>query len=100
VLKNLNIGKTGFHAFRRFRNTYLRNYTSCPDGLRKYWLAWGSEEMQRTSDRMSDNYDRISEDAEFRRTVAEKIGVGFKVPTPNDTLTPQNAVKSEMEVAA
>jgi integrase len=24
--------KAGSHAFRRFRNTYLRNYTSCPEG--------------------------------------------------------------------
>jgi hypothetical protein len=25
--------KAGNHAFRRFRNTYLRNYTECPEGL-------------------------------------------------------------------
>jgi len=31
--------KAGNHAFRRFRNTYLRNYTPCPDGLQKYWMG-------------------------------------------------------------
>ena len=25
--------KAGNHAFRRFRNTYLRNHTECPEGL-------------------------------------------------------------------
>lgn len=31
--------KAGNHAFRRFRNTYLRNYTECPEGLYKYWMV-------------------------------------------------------------
>jgi hypothetical protein len=31
--------KAGNHAFRRFRNTYLRNYTECPEGLYKYWMG-------------------------------------------------------------
>jgi integrase len=28
--------KAGNHAFRRFRNTYLKNYTQCPKGLVDY----------------------------------------------------------------
>jgi integrase len=28
--------KAGNHAFRRFRNTYLRNYAGCPEGLYEY----------------------------------------------------------------
>jgi hypothetical protein len=39
VLEKLGIQRCGFHAFRRFRNTYLRNYTSCPNGLRNFWLG-------------------------------------------------------------
>jgi integrase len=31
--------KAGNHAFRRFRNTYLRNRTECPEGLYKYWMG-------------------------------------------------------------
>jgi len=31
--------KAGNHAFRRFRNTYLRNHTECPEGLYKYWMG-------------------------------------------------------------
>jgi integrase len=38
--------KAGNHAFRRFRNTYLRNHTNCPPGLRKYWLGWSRHGRQ------------------------------------------------------
>jgi integrase len=44
--------KAGTHAFRRFRNTYLKNYTSCPEGLYKYWLGHAPKDM-------SDLYDKI-----------------------------------------
>jgi hypothetical protein len=44
----------GFHAFRRFRNAYLRNLP-CPDGLLRF-------RMGRASQDMSDRYDRVRED--------------------------------------
>ncbi len=47
--------KAGNHAFRRFRNAYLRNRTACPEGLYKYWLGHAGETM-------SDLYDKIKED--------------------------------------
>jgi hypothetical protein len=37
--------KAGNHAFRRFRNTYLRNYTACPEGLYKYWVGQAGRDM-------------------------------------------------------
>src|SRR5450755_3460073 len=43
------------HAFRRFRNTYLRNYAECPEGLYKYWMGHAGKDM-------SDLYDKIKED--------------------------------------
>lgn len=64
--------KAGNHAFRRFRNTYLRNYTECPEGLYKYWLGHATENM-------SDLYDKIKEDVQFRRKWAEKCGFGFEL---------------------
>jgi hypothetical protein len=46
VLKQLNwkdpesgCTTTGRHAFRRFRNTHLRNFTSTPPSLIKFWLG-------------------------------------------------------------
>jgi integrase len=76
VLEKLGIKKCGFHAFRRFRNTYLRNYTYCPNGLRNFWLGWSGKDM-------SDHYDKIREDAAFRREVAERVGIGFELPKPS-----------------
>jgi hypothetical protein len=32
---------------------------------------------------MSDHYDKIREDAAFRREVAERVGIGFEVPKPS-----------------
>jgi integrase len=37
--------KAGNHAFRRFRNTYLRNKTQCPEGLRNYWMGHAGNSM-------------------------------------------------------
>ena len=64
--------KAGNHAFRRFRNTHLRNRTACPEGLRKFWMGHADESM-------SDLYDKIKEDLGFRREWAEKAGFGFKL---------------------
>jgi len=66
--------KAGNHAFRRFRNTYLRNYTECPAGLYKYWMGHAGEDM-------SDLYDKIKEDVAFRRKWAERCGFGFELPS-------------------
>ena len=66
--------KAGNHAFRRYRNTYLRNYTACPEGLYKYWMGHAGKDM-------SDLYDKIKEDVSFRREWAEKSGYGFELPS-------------------
>ena len=67
--------KAGNHIFRRFRNTYLRNHTNCPEGLIKFWMGHAPEDM-------SDRYDKIKEDVAFRKEVAERsgIGIGFELP--------------------
>jgi hypothetical protein len=39
LLAAAKIPKNGFRGFRRYRNTYLRNETECPDGLLKFWLG-------------------------------------------------------------
>jgi integrase len=84
--------KAGHHAFRRFRNTYLRNYTECPEGLYKYWMGHAGKDM-------SDLYDKIKEDVAFRRKWAERCGFGFELPSvvPN---VPKTAEKTEAAEAA
>jgi len=58
--------KAGSHAFRRFRNTYLKNETSCPKGLRDYWLG-------HKGDSMDDLYDK----GQTQRPIAEEMGGGM-----------------------
>jgi integrase len=91
VLEKLGIKRCGFHAFRRFRNTYLRNYTSCPSGLRNFWLGWSGKDM-------SDHYDKIREDAAFRREVSESVGIGFELPKSAIVPSVGNVPKSAEEV--
>ncbi len=84
--------KAGNHAFRRFRNTYLKNYTACPKGLYDYWLGHAGKDM-------SDLYDKIREDVPFRKMWAEKSGFGFELPSvvPN---VPKKEDQSEATKAA
>jgi integrase len=84
--------KAGNHAFRRFRNTYLRNRTECPEGLYKYWMGHAGESM-------SDLYDKIKEDVAFRKKWAEQCGFGFTLPSvvPN---VPKKAPKTKAAKAA
>jgi integrase len=72
LLKTLGIPRCGFHAFRRFRVTFLRK-TICPDGLLKFWMGHANKDE-------TDRYDRVREDTEFRKDVARSAGVGFELP--------------------
>lgn len=84
--------KAGNHAFRRFRNTYLRNKTQCPEGLRNYWMGHSGNSM-------ADLYDKIREDVPFRKMWAEKSGFGFELPlvVPN---VPKIDAKTELAKTA
>lgn len=90
VLEILRIKPCGFHALRRFRNTYLRNYTSCPNGLRNFWLGWSGKDM-------SDHYDKIREDTDYRRNVAKSVGIGFDLPKSTSVPKGRNVPKSKKE---
>jgi integrase len=84
--------KAGNHAFRRFRNTHLRNRTECPEGLQKFWMGHADETM-------GDLYDKIKEDVEFRKMWAERCGFGFELSSvvPN---VPKKEVFSQTSKAA
>jgi integrase len=88
--------KAGTHAFRRFRNTYLRNRTECPEGIRDYWLAW---EMDSDDSEMSKHYDAIHGDEATRLEWAEKCGIGFEFP-PVVPIVPKTEVIDEPKKAA
>ncbi len=85
--------KAGNHAFRRFRNTYLRNYTPCPGGLQQFWMGHAGETM-------TDLYDKVREDLQFRLEWAEKCGIGFELPEFGLSVVPNVPKNEEMEASA
>jgi integrase len=72
VLESLGISMRGFHSFRRYRNTFLRQ-SHCPDGLLKFWMGHSDASL-------SDTYDRSADDVQYRKDVAKAMGVGFVLP--------------------
>jgi integrase len=96
ILEDLKIPKSGFHSFRRFRNTHLRK-TACPDGLVKFWMGHANRDM-------TDVYDKVRDDVQFRRDVAKSVGVGFDLPKaltarPLSGLNGPQAKTAELEIA-
>ena len=79
LLKKLNIPRAGLHAFRHSRVTMLRKHGT-PGDLQKQWIGHSN---LRTTDR----YSHTDEELEYRRAVAEKVGIqslmdpgGLKAP--------------------
>ena len=65
--------KTGFHAFRRFRITHLRTTAMVPDAYVKFWVGHGKKSI-------TEEYTIIKEETAKRKELAEKAGLGFKLP--------------------
>jgi integrase len=96
ALAEIGFEKSGNHAFRRYRNTFLRNHTHCPESVLNFWLGWGDEGM-------SGHYDKIKADVAFRKEVANACGVGFDVPAtlvPIEPIEPKIQQEVKKEVAA
>jgi integrase len=61
----------GFHAFRRFRITWLRKSRVQP-GLVQFWAGHSESTV-------TDGYDKIKLDVETRKTEAARVGLGFEL---------------------
>lgn len=82
----------GEHAFRRFRDTYLRNKARCPDGVIKFWLGHSFGKN------MTELYDKVKRDVELRRELAESCGYGFDLPSC--PVVPERILQPERRKAA
>src|ERR1700735_110034 len=80
ALKKLGQPKAGFHAFRRFRTTWLRKNRT-PEDLIRFWLGHADESV-------TDGYSKLREDVEYRREVADKIGLGFEISPQTPGVVP------------
>jgi len=83
----------GWHAFRRFRKTWLRG-KRCQEDINIFWM--GHKPMT-----MSEIYSRLFEELDMRLAEAEAVGYGFRLP-PNGCLIPmipKNEAQIVREVA-
>jgi hypothetical protein len=69
VLESLKVPKAGFHSFRRFRATHLSK-SRVPDDLRKFWMGHAKTNQ-------TEEYVKLFDEVEYRRQVADSIGMGF-----------------------
>ena len=77
ILKRMNRPKLGFHAFRRFRVTHLRK-NMVPEDLIKFWIGHAPKTV-------TDEYSKVKNDVNFRREVADKVGLGFDLSGQMDS---------------
>ena len=64
-------GVPGFHSFRRYRVTYLRN-AGVPESIIRSWIGHADAST-------TDRYDKSGQDVELRKTWAAKAGLGFSL---------------------
>lgn len=72
ALEELKQSKAGFHAFRRYRLTWLRKNRVHAD-LERFWIGHENETV-------GDGYSKMKEDGVFRLKQAETVGLGFALP--------------------
>jgi hypothetical protein len=87
ILADLKQPKMGCHAFRRFRITWLRK-NLVPEDLIKFWHGHAGKTV-------TDSYSKLRDDAEFRKQVANKVGLGFELPSERAVVGP-NGLKIEV----
>src|SRR5712691_5135060 len=93
ILGKVGVEKAGFHAFRRFRATFLSK-NRVPDSLVKFWLGHANNNV-------TDEYIKMFDEVEFRKDVTDRIGVGFDIPDPSIVrIVRRSAPKFEAEFAA
>src|ERR1700719_3587793 len=80
LLKRLGQPKSGAHAFRRFRTTWLRKQHA-PEDLIRFWLGHANKSV-------TDSYSKLKEDLTFRKKVAEEVGIGFELPAERPEVAP------------
>jgi hypothetical protein len=78
----------GFHAFRRFRMTWLRK-NLVPRDLELLWMGHAPGEV-------GDLYSTLNDDTQFRQEWAERVGLGFELVH----VGPQTRMKGEVEKVA
>jgi integrase len=79
----------GWHAFRRFRNTWLRG--RCREDIKNFWMG-------HTPRTMSELYSHLFEELELRLAESAQVGVGFDIPAYGAPNCSKGSVLSDVQV--
>jgi hypothetical protein len=69
-------GVKGFHSFRRFRITWLRDL-GVPEDIIRYWVGHAGKDI-------TDRYSKLAENVELRKEWARRAGLGFELDRLGD----------------
>jgi integrase len=69
----------GAHSFRRWRVSWLRKQQA-PEDLIRFWIGHANKTQ-------TDAYSQLKQDVEYRRKIAEEVGLGFTLQTQLCVLT-------------
>lgn len=73
ILAKLEHVKGGFNIFRRFRITHLEK-SECSDAFKDFWSGLAQKHI-------SERYVKLLGERQFRLDWAERIGLGFTLPS-------------------
>ena len=81
-LAALGLGEKGmgWHAFKRFRKTWVRGQR-CLEDINNFWMAHKPQTM-------SEVYSHLHEELQLRLDEAERVGYGFTLPTLTPSVVP------------
>jgi integrase len=82
----------GFHAFRRYRNTWLRSQNCQPD-LLLFWMGHSAKNS------MTELYSKLAQDVKARLREAERIGLGFRLDVEEIAAERQLEAEQQMVVS-
>ena len=82
----------GWHAFKRFRKTWLRD-ARCLEDINNFWMA-------HTPKTMSELYSHLHEELEMRLEEAGRVGYGFTIPKVVVPSVPRFSGPGSVEIAA
>jgi integrase len=82
----------GWHAFKRFRKTWLRG-ARCLEDINNFWMAHKPKTM-------SEVYSHLHEELETRLAEAERVGCGFTIPKTVAPSAPKISTSESLQIAA
>ena len=87
----------GFHAFRRYRITRLREL-GCPEDIIKFWVGHAGRQSDITGqwepETITDRYSKLSQNRDLRAAWAKRAGLGFVLPELHNAEEPAPHVDS------